>query len=65
MTTVHIPEELAQELMTATGQPTAEAAVLQVVREYIQYRRQLRVLEFAHTFDADPTYDDKKQRQMP
>lgn len=31
--------------MTATGQPTAEAAVLQVVNEYSKHSRQLNALK--------------------
>jgi hypothetical protein len=65
MTTVHLPDELVRELMTATGQPTAEAAVLQVVTEYLQRQKQRRILEFASTFNADPTHDYKEQRRRP
>ena len=48
-----------------TGQSDADAAVLEAVSDYMQYKRQLKVLEFEGQFDADPTYDYKEQRRLP
>lgn len=45
MSTVHLPDELVRELMTATGQPTAEAAVLEAVSAHMDHKRQLKALE--------------------
>ncbi|GAA5534930.1 type II toxin-antitoxin system VapB family antitoxin [Deinococcus aluminii] len=65
MTNVQLPDELAKELLVMTGQADADAAVLQALSEYVQYRKQLRVLDFEGQFDADPTFDYKEQRRVP
>ena len=65
MTNVQLPDSVAQELLMLTGQSDADAAVLEAVSDYMQYRRQLKVLEFEGQFDADPTYDYKAQRRLP
>ena len=36
-----------------------------LVRAARQRLKQRRILEFAGTFDADPTYDYKEQRRVP
>ena len=41
---VQLPDEMAQELMTATGQPTPEAAVLQVVQLFFKQQRETEYL---------------------
>ena len=65
MMNVQLPDELARELVKLTGQPDADAAVLKVIDDFMQYQRQLRTLDFAHQFDADPHYDYKAQRRVP
>ena len=45
MTTVQLPDEMAQELMTATGQPTPEAAMLQVVQLFLKSQRDMEYLQ--------------------
>ena len=45
MTTLRLPNELVQELMTVTGQPTAEAAVLQVVQLFLKSQRDMEYLQ--------------------
>ncbi|WP_102128274.1 DUF2191 domain-containing protein [Deinococcus planocerae] len=65
MTNVQLPDELAKELVVMTGQPDADTAVMQALSEYVQYRKQLRVLDFEGQFDADPTFDYKEQRRVP
>ncbi len=65
MTNVRLPDNVAQELLVLTGQSDTDAAVLEAVSDYMQYRRQLKVLEFEGHFDADPTYDYKAQRRLP
>lgn len=37
MTSVQLPDELAQELVKLTGQPDADAAVLEAVTDFVQY----------------------------
>ncbi|WP_425146343.1 hypothetical protein [Deinococcus sp.] len=65
MTSVQLPDDVAQELLVLTGQSDTDAAVLEAVSDYMEYRRQLKVLEFEGQFDADPTYDYKAQRRLP
>ncbi len=67
MTHVQLPDELAQELVAFTRQPSVEAAVFKVANDFLkeQRQKQRRILEFAGTFDADPTYDYKEQRRVP
>ena len=65
MTNVQLPDDVAQELLVLTGQSDTDAAVLEAVSDYMQYKRQLKVLEFEGQFDADPTYDYKEQRRLP
>lgn len=62
MTNVQLPDEMAKELVNVTGQPDPDAAVLEAVSDYLQYHRQLKVLELEGKFDLDPAYDDKAQR---
>ena len=67
MTNVQMPDEMARELMTATGQPSPDAAIMKLASDFLKQERQKqrRILEFAGTFDADPTYDYKEQRRVP
>lgn len=65
MTAVHLPDELLQELLSVTGNVNAEAAVREALSEYVQYQKQLRVLDFEGQFDADPNYNYKQQRRVP
>lgn len=65
MTNVKLPDEMAKELVNVTGQPDPDAAVFEAVSDYLQYHRQLKVLELEGKFDLDPTYDYKAQRRVP
>lgn len=65
MTNVQLPDDLAEELVVMTGKADVDAAVLQALGEYMQYRKQLRVLDFEGQFDADPSFDYKEQRRIP
>jgi hypothetical protein len=43
---------------------TKKAAVTAALEEYIQYRRQLEILDLFGTVDFDPDYDYKAKRQL-
>ncbi|MGH8771757.1 MAG: type II toxin-antitoxin system VapB family antitoxin [Burkholderiales bacterium] len=45
------------------GHRTKKATVNEALQEYIQRRRQARVLKLFGTIDFDPAYDYKKQRR--
>ena len=42
---------------------TKREAVTVALREYIKYRKQLKILPLAGTIDFDPDYDAKAQRR--
>ena len=65
MTNVKLPDEMVKDVVDMVGQPDPDAAVFEALSEFMQYRRQLRVLDFEGQFDADPTYDYKEQRRIP
>ena len=65
MTNVKLPDEMVKDVVDMVGQPDPDAAVFEALSEFMQYRRQLRVLDFEGQFDADPTYDYKAQRRVP
>jgi len=47
------------------GNQETERDVVEVaLREYIQRRKQLKILELFGTIDYDPDYDYKQQRQV-
>lgn len=66
MTSVHLPNEIAKELMAYTGQPDANTAILKLANDFLkeQRRKQREILKYAGTFEADPAYDYKEQRHI-
>lgn len=61
-TSLNIDEALLQEALALDHQTTAEALVEAALREYIQRRQQLKVLDLFGTIDYDQDYDYKQQR---
>jgi len=57
-----IDEALLQEALALNDQATAEALVETALREYIQRRKRLKVLDLFGTIDYDEEYDYKQQR---
>jgi Bacterial antitoxin of type II TA system, VapB len=45
------------------GHRTKKATVTEALQEYIQHRKQARILELFGNVDFDPKYDYKKQRR--
>jgi len=62
-TNLAIDDELLEEALRVGGQRTKKATVNEALREYVQRRRQLAVLELFGKIDFDPGYDYKKARQ--
>ena len=62
-TNLAIDDELLEEALRIGGQRTQTATVNEALREYVQRRKQLEVLELFGTIEFDPTYDYKKARQ--
>ena len=61
-TNLDIDDRLLGEALKISDQPTKKAVVNQALEEYIQRRKQLRVLDAFGTIDFDPDYDHKAGR---
>ncbi len=57
-----IDETLLQEALALNEHPSVEAIVETALREYIQRRKRLKILELFGTLDYDDTYDYKAQK---
>jgi Arc/MetJ family transcription regulator len=64
-TNLQIEDNLIQEALVLGGHRTKRAVVEEALREYVQRRKQLKILELFGTIEYDPEYDYKKQRQKP
>jgi Bacterial antitoxin of type II TA system, VapB len=64
VTSLNINDALLQEALALNDQTTVDALVETALREYIQRRKQLKVLDLFGTIDYDSDYDYKRQRQQ-
>lgn len=62
-TNLAIDDRLLEEAQKIGGQRTKKATVTEALQEYIQRRKQAKILELFGTIDFDPRYDYKKQRR--
>ena len=62
-TTLVIDDNLIEEAQTIGKHKTATDVVIEALKEYILYRKQLQVLSLFGTIDYDVTYDYKEQRR--
>ena len=62
-TNLAIDDRLLEEARKVGGQKTKKATVTQALEEYIQRRKQQRVLQLFGSIDIDPKYDFKAQRR--
>lgn len=63
-TSLNINDALLQEALALDDETTVDALVETALREYIQRRKRLKVLDLFDTIDYDPDYDYKQQRQQ-
>lgn len=63
-TPLNIDEALLQEALALDDQTTIDALVETALREYIQRRKRLKVLDLFGTIDYDEDYDYNQQRQQ-
>ena len=63
-TPLSINDALLQEALALDDQTTVDALVETALREYIQRRQRLKVLDLFGTIDYDQDYDYKYQRQQ-
>jgi Arc/MetJ family transcription regulator len=62
-TNLGIDDKLLAEAQKLGGQKTKKATVTEALQEYIQRRKQRRIIELFGTIDYHPDYDPKKQRR--
>ncbi len=62
-TNLAIDDKLIEDARRIGKKPTKKAAVTEALREYIQRRDQIRVIDLFHTVDYDPEHDYKVQRK--
>ena len=62
-TNLAIDDKLLDEALRMGGHRTKKATVTEALEEYIQHRKQARVLELFGQIDFDPEYDYKKARR--
>ena len=60
---LEIDEALIQEALALGNQQTEHDVVEEALREYVQRRKQLKVLDLFGTIDYDSDYNYKQQRQ--
>ncbi len=62
-TNLDLEEKLLNEALRIGGRRTKKATVEEALQEYIQRRKQLKVLKLFGKIEYDPTYDYKGQRR--
>jgi Arc/MetJ family transcription regulator len=62
-TNLVIDDRLLLEAQRIGGHRTKKATVTEALEEYIQRRKQLRILKIFGTVDFDPKYDYRTQRR--
>ena len=62
-TNLALDDKLIEEAVRLGGHRTKRETVTEALQEYVQRRKQLRVLELFGKVEFDPNYDYKKARQ--
>lgn len=62
-TNLAIDDRLLEEALRIGGHRTKKATVTEALEEYIQHRKQAKILELFGTVDFDAKFDYKKQRR--
>ena len=62
-TNLAIDDRLLEEARKAGGHRTKKATVTEALQEYIQRRKQAKVVRLFGTIDFDEDYDYKEQRR--
>lgn len=64
-TNLAIDDRLLNEALQIGGERTKKATVTQALREYVERRKQARILDLFGKVEFDPRYDYKRQRRRP
>lgn len=62
-TNLALDDKLIEEARRAGGHKTKREAVTAALAEYVQKRKQLRILSAMGTLEFDPAYDYKAERR--
>ncbi len=62
-TNLAIDQELLAEALAIGKLKTKKATVNEALREFVQRRKRLEILDIFGTIDFDPDYDYKEERQ--
>ncbi|MEH2193252.1 MAG: type II toxin-antitoxin system VapB family antitoxin [Nostoc sp.] len=62
-TNLEIDENLIKEALDLGSHPTKDGVVEEALREYVQRRKQLKILELFDTIEYEDDYDYKQQRR--
>lgn len=62
-TNLALDDRLLEEARRIGGKATKKETVTEALQEYIDRRKQARVVQLFGTIDYDPKYDYKKQRR--
>ena len=62
-TNLALDDALIEEALRIGGHRTKKAVVTEALEEYVQRRRQLRILDLFNAIDYDPDFDYKIQRK--
>lgn len=62
-TNLAIDDKLLEEALQVGGHRTKKATVNEALKEYVQRRKQMTVLDLFGQIDYDPDYDYKEQRK--
>lgn len=62
-TNLAIDDKLLEKALKIGGHRTKKATVTEALKEYIQKRDQLKIVDLFATIEFDPAYDHKKQRR--
>ena len=62
-TNLNIDDALLDEALAASGKKTKREAVTTALSEFVQRRKQKKVLELFGKLEWSPNYDHKKERE--
>ena len=60
-----LDDRLLEEARRIGGQRTKKAAVTEALQEYIQRRKQVKLIRLFGTVEFEAKYDSRKQRRKP
>jgi Arc/MetJ family transcription regulator len=63
-TNIELNEKLLSKAMRLGGMNTKKEAVNEALREYVERREQLKVMEMFGTVEYESSYNYKKQRKV-